>query len=100
MIYDIWFESEIKLQVKCNLWYVTWKQNKITIRNIIYDKVQLFCEDHKNLRTLDHGFDICLVNVKTMRKIVKIFVAFSEKLNFIWFENEIECKIDIWRLPL
>ena len=100
MIYDIWFESEIKLQFKRNLWYVTWKQNKITIRNIIYDKVQLFWEDHKNLRTLDHGCDICLVNVKTMRKIVQIFVAFSEKLNFIWFENEIECKIDIWRLPL
>ena len=29
-----------------------------------------------------HGFDICLVNVKTMRKIAQIFVAFSEKLNF------------------
>ena len=31
---------------------------------------------------LPHGFDIYLVNVKTMRKIVQIFVAFSEKLNF------------------
>ena len=29
-----------------------------------------------------HGFDIYLVNVKTMRKIAQIFVAFSEKLNF------------------
>ena len=36
-------------------------------------KVQLFWEGHK----------ICLVNVKTMRKIAQIFVAFSEKLNFI-----------------
>ena len=27
-------------------------------------------------------FDIYLVNVKTMRKIAQIFVAFSEKLNF------------------
>ena len=45
-------------------------------------KVQLFWEGHKNLRTLPHGFDICLVNIKTMRKIVQIFVAFSEKLNF------------------
>ena len=45
-------------------------------------KVQLFWESHKDLRTLPHGFGICLVNVKTMRKIVQIFVAFSEKLNF------------------
>ena len=45
-------------------------------------KVQLFWEGHKNLRNLPHGFDIYLVNVKTMRKIAQIFVAFSEKLNF------------------
>ena len=31
---------------------------------------------------LPHGFDIYLINVKTMRNIAKIFVAFSEKLNF------------------
>ena len=34
------------------------------------------------MRDLPHGFDNYLVNVKTMRKIVQIFVAFSEKLNF------------------
>ena len=34
---------------------------------------------HNNL---PQGFDICSVNVKTMRKIEQIFVAFSEKLNF------------------
>ena len=34
------------------------------------------------MRNLPHGFDIYLVNVKTMRKIVQIFVAFSEKLKF------------------
>ena len=45
-------------------------------------KVQLFWEGHKNVRNLPHGFDIYLVNVKTMRKIAHIFVAFSEKLNF------------------
>ena len=39
------------------------------------DKVQLFWEGHKNLRHPPYGFDIYLVNVK-------IFVAFSEKLNF------------------
>ena len=36
-------------------------------------EVQLFWE----------GFDIYLVNGKTTRKIAQIFVAFSEKLNFI-----------------
>ena len=34
------------------------------------------------MRNLPHGFDIYLVNVKTMRKVAQIFVAFSEKLNF------------------
>ena len=29
-----------------------------------------------------YGFDIYLVNVKTIRQIVQIFVAFSQKLNF------------------
>jgi hypothetical protein len=36
----------------------------------------------KNLRNLPHGFGIYLVNVKTMRQIAQIFVAFSEKLSF------------------
>ena len=31
---------------------------------------------------LPHGLNVCLVNVQTMRKIVQIFVSFSEKLNF------------------
>ena len=34
------------------------------------------------MRNLPHGFDISLVDVKTMRKIAQIFWAFSEKLNF------------------
>ena len=34
-----------------------------------FRKAQFFWEGHKNLRTLPHGFDICLVKVKTMRKI-------------------------------
>ena len=34
------------------------------------------------MRNLPCGFCISLVNAKTMRKIVQIFVAFSEKLNF------------------
>ena len=43
-----------------------------------YLNVQLFWEG----RNLPQGFDIYLVNVKTLGKIVQIFVAFSEKLNF------------------
>ena len=46
------------------------------------DKVQLFWEGHKNVRNCPYGFEIYLVNVKTMRTIAQIFGAFSEKLNF------------------
>ena len=35
------------------------------------------------MRHPPYGFDIYLVNVKTMRTIAQILVAFSEKLNFI-----------------
>ena len=45
-------------------------------------KVQLFLEGHKNLPHPPYGFDIYLVNDKTMRRVAHIFVAFSEKLNF------------------
>ena len=45
-------------------------------------KVPLLRERHKNLRNLPHGFDIYLVNIKTIIKIAQVFVAFSEKLNF------------------
>ena len=34
------------------------------------------------MRNLPYGFDVCQVNVKTIRQIGQIFVAFSEKLNF------------------
>ena len=37
----------------------------------------------KNLWNLPHGLDVYkYINVQTMMKIVQIFVAFSEKLNF------------------
>ena len=42
-------------------------------------KVQLFWEGHKNH---PYGFEIYLVDVKTMKTIAQIFVAFSEKMNF------------------
>ena len=48
-----------------------------------FDKVQLFWEGHKNVRNRPYDFEIYLVNVKTIRMIAQIFVAFSEKLNFI-----------------
>ena len=47
-----------------------------------FDKVQLFWKGHKNVRNGPYGFEIYLVNVKTVRTIAHIFVAFSEKLNF------------------
>ena len=34
------------------------------------------------MRNRPYGFEIYLVNVKTIRMIAQIFVAFSEKLNF------------------
>ena len=49
---------------------------------LLFCKDQLFWEGHKNLLNLPHGLNVCLVNVQTMRKIVQIFVSFSEKLNF------------------
>ena len=45
-------------------------------------KIQLFWEGHKNVLNRPYGFEIYLVNVKTMRMIAQIFVTFSEKLNF------------------
>ena len=45
-------------------------------------KVQLFWEGNKILRNYPYGFDNYLVNVKTLKNIVQIFVAFSKKLNF------------------
>ena len=47
-----------------------------------YCKVQLFWEGHKNVLNRPYGFEIYIVNVKTIRTIAHIFVAFSEKLNF------------------
>ena len=47
-------------------------------------KVQLSWEGHENARNPPYGFEIYLVNVKTIRMIAHIFVAFSEKLNFKW----------------
>ena len=35
------------------------------------------------MRNHPYGFEIYLVNVKTMRTIAQIFVVFSKKLNFI-----------------
>ena len=49
---------------------------------LLFCKDQLFWEGHKNLLNLPHGLNVCLVNFQTMRKIVQIFDAFSEKLNF------------------
>ena len=64
-----------------------------TVLKLLYDssvrpfkwllgKVQLFWKGHINLPNLPYDFDIYLVNIKTIRLIAQILVAFSEKLNF------------------
>ena len=70
-----------------------WKHDfKLLHAAIIILKVQLFWEGHKNVRNCLYGFEIYLVNIKTIRMIAHIFVAFLEKLNF---EGRIE-KFEIW----
>ena len=64
----------------------SWMSYKMQLQ---LSKVKLFWEGHKNLHILPQGFDIYLVDVKTMKKIVEIFVAFSEKLNFK--QNNVRC---------
>ena len=54
----------------------------IFIDGKVASKVQIFWEGHENLHNLPNSFEIYLVNIKTMKKIVQIFVTFSEKLNF------------------
>ena len=66
---------------------MTWLQsqyscNCLNLRINILDKVQLFWEGHKNLRTLPHGFGHLLSRRPNQRKIAQIFVASTEKLNF------------------
>ena len=47
-----------------------------------FGKVQLFWEGHKSLHYPPYSFDIYLEKAKTIRRIVQIFVASSEKLIF------------------
>ena len=49
------------------------------MKHLVESKVKLFLEGHKILRNLPYSLDVYWVNLQTMRKI---FVAFSEKLNF------------------
>ena len=55
---------------------------------IIWGKVKVFWEGHKNVRNRPYGFEIY---VKTIRTIPQIFVAFSEKLNFtkLWIKRRL-----------
>ena len=45
------------------------------------------------MRNHPYGLEIYLVNVKTMRTIAQIFVAFLEKLNFIAQEWRVQTPI-------
>ena len=58
-----------------------------TPKSVKLFKGQIFWEVYKNLRNLPDCFEIFLVNVKTMRKIAKILVAFSEKQDFSYSFN-------------
>ena len=61
------------------------------------------------MRNRSYGFEIYLVNVKTIRTIEQIFVTLSEKLNFILFGLNLDncnhatfceflIKTNVWRL--
>ena len=66
------------------IWTSSWQflHQVNVLRSSISLKVQLFWEDHNNLCNHPYGFDIYLVNVRTIRTIAQLFVAFLEKLNF------------------
>ena len=49
------------------------------MKHLVESKVKLFLEGHKILRNLPYSLDVYWVNLQTMKKI---FLAFSEKLNF------------------
>ena len=58
------------------------KNSNIFFNEIGEIKVKFLWEGHKNVCNRPFGFEIYLVNVKTLRTIAQIFAAFSEKLNF------------------
>ena len=66
----------------------------------IFSKVQLFCEGHKNLHHPPYGFEIYLINVKTIRRMAQTFVAFSEKLNFNIMISRPSFKFFSWHTSL
>ena len=49
------------------------------------------------MRHPPYGFDIYLVNVKTIRRMAQIFVAFSEKLKqiFVAFSEKLNFKLQV-----
>ena len=65
--------------------YVTGFLSTIFTKSHLTGGVTLYIVDillgHKNVRNRPYGFEIYLVNVKTMRTTAQIFLAFSEKRN-------------------
>ena len=49
------------------------------------------------MRNHPYGFENYLVNVKTIRKIAQIFVAFSKKLNFIFRKTTLRYASNFYR---
>ena len=66
--------------------YIFWKRKYIS-------KVQLFWEDHKNVRNRHYGFEIYLIKCQNHADNCANFCAFSEKLNR---DKIFECDLMIW----
>ena len=66
-----------------------WNQKSYNPRcYCIHAGILKFSFSEKATKMWPYGFEIYLVNVKTIRMIAQIFVAFSEKLNFIaWLKS-------------
>ena len=67
-------------------------QKIIKIQEIsLLSKVLVFYEVHKKLQNLHRQFDLYLVSVKSMMKILKFCVAFLANMNFniklSWMQN-------------
>ena len=81
-------EKLLQFEAECWEFANIWRLLKQFIQTVqckvrtIFGKVQLFCEGHKNMRNHLYGFEIYSVNVRTLRMILQILAAFSEKLKF------------------
>ena len=82
---NVWELKNIMTAKQSNPWKFTkafglnFEESNILLKY----KLQLFWEGHKYVRNRPYGFEIYLINIKTIKKIAQIFAAFLGKLNFI-----------------